>query len=60
MGETMGRRRRDPAIVDVFGMKPRGKPGPKVLVYRDRRGRFLEVMKIDKDVELKTRKRRRK
>ncbi len=60
MGETMGRRRRDPAIVDVFRMKPRGKRGPRVLVYRDRRGRFLEVTKIDKDVELKTRKRRRK
>lgn len=54
-GDNMGKRkRRDPAMVDVFRMKPRGKRGPKVIVYRDKRGRFIEVMKLDKDVELTT------
>ena len=52
------RRHRDPAQVDVFRMRPRGKPGPKVMVYRDKRGRFIEVMKIDKDVKLGTKRRR--
>ena len=55
----MRKRRRDPAQLDVFMMKPRGKRGPRVMVYRDKRGRFMEVMKIDKDVELRSRKRRR-
>ena len=54
------RKRRDPAQLDVFRMKPRGKPGPKVVVFRDKRGRFTEVMKIDKDVRgLGVKKRRR-
>ena len=55
----MGRKRRDPAQVDVFRMKPRGRRGPKVMVYRDKRGRFMEVMKIDKDVDLKTKRKKR-
>jgi len=56
----MGRKRRDPAQVDVFRMKPRGRRGPKVMVYRDKRGRFVEVMKIDKDAELRYRKGRKR
>jgi len=46
----MKRKRRDAAQLDVFKMKPRGKPGPKVVAYRDRKGRFMEIMKVDKDV----------
>jgi len=56
----MDRKRRDPAQVDVFRMKPRGRRGPKVMVYRDKRGRFVEVMRIDKDVELRYRKGRKR
>jgi len=55
----MRRRRRDPTQLDVFRMKPRGKRGPRVMVYRDKRGRFMEVMKIDKDVDLKTKRKKR-
>ncbi len=46
------REKRDPAQLDVFEMKPRGKPGPKTIVFRDKKGRFTEVMRIDEDVEL--------
>ena len=49
--QVMKRKRRDAAQLDVFKMRPRGKPGPKVVAYRDRKGRFMEIMKVDRDVK---------
>ncbi len=56
----MGRNNRDPAQVDVFRMKPRGKRGPRVMVYRNKHGRFIEIMKIDKDINLGNKKKKKK
>jgi hypothetical protein len=54
-------RHRDPAQLDIFYMRPRGKKGPKVMVYRDKRGRFIEVVKVDMDVKgLKPQKKRKR
>jgi len=55
----MGKKRRDASMFDVFRMRPRGRKGPKVIAYRDKKGRFIEIMKIDKDVKgLRARKKK--